>query len=168
MCTVRAEKCKICVSLVLDDEFSKSLPSIKDEKLAINNIPLFNTKSLKNDIKQEYKSMKTREYKKTHKSTNPIANIEENSFNENPEHDSYNNIEESTGQEEYYTFLEITVNSICYIQYKDIYSKLQEIDFEYTIKINTLKSDIDVKFKLNQDLMIELNALVIMKNSSKN
>ena len=108
MCTIRAEKCRLCFNMVNDDEFSCTMPSLKEEKLAINNIPTFTTKSLKKDIKKEYLRTKTIEFNKTLKSSIAILINDDNLINENPDHESYNTLDESTGQE-YYTYLEDTV-----------------------------------------------------------
>ena len=115
LCTLKAEKCKKCVGMVIEDEFTQTLSSmtLKDEKLAINNIPTFYTKSLNKDIKKEYIKTKTIDHNKTLKSFSDSRLyvdeelINEN-INENPEEESFNTLDESTGQE-YYTYLEYTV-----------------------------------------------------------
>ena len=109
MCTVRAEKCKICVNILIEDEFSMTLPSINEEKVAINNVPTFNTKSLNKDIKKEYLRTKTHDFNRSIKSIHIVHQIKDNVINENLDEDSYNTLDESTGQE-YYTYLEYTVN----------------------------------------------------------
>jgi hypothetical protein len=100
--------------MVQDDEFSNTLSSmtIKEERLAINNVPTFKTKSMSRDIKKEF--MKTKEFNKTLKSNQQNLNyIDEDYINENidenPEDNSYNTLDDSTGQE-YYNYLEFTVS----------------------------------------------------------
>jgi hypothetical protein len=115
LCTLKAEKCRKCVNMVVEDELTQTLSSmtLKEERIAINNIPTFTTKSLNKDIKKEYLKTKTFDLNKTMKS---IADskfyvdeelINEN-INENPEEESFNTLDECTGQE-YYSYLEYTV-----------------------------------------------------------
>jgi len=101
--------------MVIEDEFTQTLSSMtmKEEKIAINNIPTFTTKSLNKDIKKEYLKTKTIDPNKTLKSiTDSRFFVDEEiineNINENPDEESFNTLDEGTGQE-YYTYLEYTV-----------------------------------------------------------
>ena len=105
--------------MVLEDEFSNTLTSIKEEKNYVNNVPTFNTKSLNKDIKNEFLKSKTIEINKSikfNKSNNDmIADVVENNGDDNffNMNDQFT-LDESTGQE-YYSYLEFTVSYNGYV-----------------------------------------------------